>query len=135
MKRAYYFIFYKIYSFFKSISDDGWADWKAFVIIGSSQMLLFIELLIWYTIIFRTSININKPKYIVIPITIFLAIANYYILLHKERWREYENEFKTHSKTKSLLAGWVVFLVLACVLGSLIFAFYQMSLIDWKKYR
>ena len=136
MKKAYYLLFYKIYSFFKSISDDGWADWKSYVIIGGSQGLLIVEFYVWCDIIFKNrNIEFSNPYKVVIPLAIFIAVINYYIFLQDDKWREYEEEFKNYTKKKSSIVGWLSFLFLIGVLSSLVFAFYQMSLIDWSKYR
>jgi hypothetical protein len=133
MRKLYYLLFYKVSSFFKHASDDGLADWKAIVIIGGAQVLLLVELMVWWTVI--TKIGIGISKYWIIVTGLFIAISNYYIFLYKERWTEYEEEFKNYSKQKSILISWIVFLFLIGIIASLIFAFYQMSLIDWSKYK
>lgn len=134
MKKIYYLLFYKIYKFFKSISDDGWADWKAFVIIGAAEMILCVELLVWWTIVTKTGVKISK-YWLAVPTGLFISVFNYYLFLHHDSWKTYEEEFKSYSRTKSIILGWIIFLILSTIIVSLIFAFYQMSLIDWSRYR
>jgi len=136
MKKYYYLLFYEIYKFFKSTSDHGWSAWKAFVIISCAQALLIVEIDVWCDIIFREkNIQFLNTYIIVIPLSIILAVVNYYPLLYNEHWRQYEDEFNSYSKQKRSLIGLFVFLFLTVIVMGLIFAFYQMSLIDWSKYR
>jgi len=133
MKKLYYLLFYKIYNFFNSLSEDGWEKWKALVVIGVAEMLLFVELIVWWTV--TTKVGVNISKFWIIGLGLVIAGFNYYFFLHHNQWEEYESEFKQLPKNKNRLAGWLTFLALLFVLGSIIFAFYQMSLIDWSKYR
>ena len=133
MKKLYYLLFYKLYRFWKTVSDDNWSDWKSSLVISCIEMLLIIELIIWWTI--ATKIIIEVPKVLLAVIAILITIVNNNIFFSNDRWRNYEIKFKSYSKQKSKLSGWLVFLFLIGVLGSFIFAFYQMSLIDWSRYR
>jgi heme/copper-type cytochrome/quinol oxidase subunit 4 len=133
MKKIYYLIFYKLYCFWKAVSDDNWSDWKALIIMGKAQIILLLECYIWWTVI--TKKGFDFPNYWLIIPVFSIVIVNYYLLLNNGRWKEYEEEFKQYPKTKSRIAGWLVFLFLLGVLVSLILAFYQMSLINWSKYR
>jgi hypothetical protein len=133
MKKLYYLLFYKLYRFWKTVSDDNWSDWKSSLVISCIEMLLIIELIIWWTI--ATKIIIEVPKVLLAVIAILITIVNNNIFFSNDRWRNYEIKFKSYSKQKSKIAGWLVFLFLIGVLGSFIFSFYQMSLIDWSRYR
>lgn len=133
LKKALYLLFYKIYHFWESVSDDNWSDWKTLVVIGKIQILLLTEFYVWWTIITKKDVDFSK-YWLIIPV-FTIAILNYYYFLHNNQWKDYEQEFRQYSKVRSKFLGWLVFLFLIGVLGSLIFAFYQMSLIDWSKYR
>ncbi len=133
MKKLYYLLFYKTHRFFEEISNDGWSEWKALVIIGGAQMLLLVELGVWLALF--TKEIFNFPKYSIVLIGTIIATINYFALFNNENWRQYEEEFKKYPENKSKIAGWLSLLFLVGVLGSLIFSFYQMSLIDWSKYR
>ena len=52
--------------FFKSISNDGWSEWKSLVVIGSAQVFVLIELIIWWTIITKSKVDIPKYYFIVL---------------------------------------------------------------------
>lgn len=136
IKKAYNLFFYKLYRFFTSISVDGWEDWKALLVIGVLEGFLLIELYTWSGIIFRDkNIQFSNTRGVSILLGLFIAVSNYYILLHKNRWKQYEEEFKNYSTERNRLINFSVFLFILLVIGSVIFAFYQMSLIDWSQYR
>lgn len=135
MKRFFYLIFYKVYSFFDSFEQDTWSDWKALVIIGGAQMLLLVEIINWFQLIFKKEdIYVENPYYIVVPAGVVLAFIDYNFFLKKENWKKYQDDFKKLTKSESQLIGWLVFLILTAVVASLCFSFYQMSLVDWSHY-
>jgi hypothetical protein len=136
MKKAYYLLYYKLYRLFKSIYDDGLADWKAGVIIQTLQ--IFILLIIYGQILVVSKKNIIpnvNPKLWAIPLAIFFALINYYIFLEKKFWKVYEGEFKRYSKNENLIINLSVFCFCFGILSILIITYYQISLIDWSKYR
>jgi len=136
IKKVYSLFFYKLYCLFKSQSEDGWEDWKALVVIGGLQGLLIIEFYTWCDIIFKNNnIEFSSPRIVIALIAIIITAFNYYVLLYQDRWRQYEEEFKQYSDEKNKAINLLVFFFILLDLGSLIFAYYQMSLIDWSKYR
>lgn len=134
MRKAYYLLFYQLYQFFKSVSDDGFADWKAGLVVQTLQ--IFVLLIIAIQIELISKINVipgGDPKIWAIPLAIVLAIFNYYVFLHHKGWKLYEDEFKQYSKQKNRFINLTVFCFVFGILSLLIFTFYQMSLIDWSK--
>ena len=65
MKKAYYLLFYKLYRFFNAISKDGWEKTKALIVINAICALLLIELLVWWTLIFKSNFNFSKYWFII----------------------------------------------------------------------
>ncbi len=51
IKKAYYYLYYKLYNFAVSISDDAINEWKPLVTILVLQVLLIGEVFIWYSIV------------------------------------------------------------------------------------
>ena len=133
LKKAYYLLFYKIQRFFEGISDDGWSEWKALLVVSVTQILLITELLIWIVILNKWMLDIHK--YWIGLIGFLITFVNYHLLFHMNIRIKYEEEFKYYSKKKNKMISWLSFLFLVAVLGSLIFAFYRMSFIDWSMYR
>ena len=63
--KVLYYLFIRL-MFFKSISNDGWSEWKSLVVIGSAQVFVLIELIIWWTIITKSKVDIPKYYFIVL---------------------------------------------------------------------
>jgi len=65
--KAYYLFFYKLYRLFMSISNDGWENWKAFLVVCVLQGYLFYAIYIWIRIaiksdtIYICKFRINRP--------------------------------------------------------------------------
>lgn len=133
MKKVYYLLFYKLSNFFKAISDDNWEKPKAFIVVDTICALLIVEFLVWWTLIFKSNVNFSKLWFI-IP-TLIIVTLNYNFLMSRNNWDNYEAEFKSYSTRKNRIINLSVLMFILLVIGSLIFAFYQMSLIDWSKYR
>ncbi|MBS1735630.1 MAG: hypothetical protein JSS98_03395 [Bacteroidetes bacterium] len=133
-KKVYYYYYYKIYNFSKAISDDILNDVKPVAIISLSEIFLVGEIPIIYS-------NITKKDAVsfwpyILFITILICLFNSYFFLFRDKWQKiYFKEFKHYDKKKNIIGGWVVFLTIMLALGSLVFSIYEMSLIDWAKYR
>ena len=135
MKKLYFLFFYKLNQFFKATSDDGLSSWKALIVIGCIQMALIIELYVWCDILFPDqNVEIN-PFAVGVPLALVISAFNYYALMHNDKWKFHEKDFTIYSKVKSRTINFLCLLFIAMVIGSVIFAFYKMSLIDWTQYR
>ncbi len=122
-----YFFFYKINVFFKSISNDDWSEWKSLVVMCGAQVFLLIELIIWWTIITKSKVNI--PKFYFIVLGLLITSINYYVFIRNSNRSKYSDLFKSYSKRKNIIGGWFVFMFLLCILGSLIYSFYRLSFV------
>lgn len=131
IRKAYYYLFYKLNSFFENVSDDGFADWKAGLIVQTLEIFVFLTVGGWYAIFTKKNILPDNPFWIVLPIAIGLALLNYFTFLHHDRWKKYEEEFKKQPKKKRTMGSWMVFLFILLVISSMIFMFYNLSQIDW----
>jgi len=135
-KKAYYLLFYKLYQFFKSLSEDSFEEWKAGLVIQTLQ--IFILAIIWLqiTIITKNDIIPNtNPKIWIIPLALIIAILNYHVFLGKKLWKNYEMEFKNYSKKKNRVINFIVLFIIFGIFALLILSYYQLSQIDWSKYR
>lgn len=133
MKRAYYYLFYKIYRFWYNISGDAWSDFKALLSIGVLQAFTFLSLYIWWAI--STKSILSFSKYWIVTIAVSIGFINYYIFFNKNIWMKYNKEFDTLPKQKNKLGGWLVFGLVVIIISGLIFSFYALSQIDWSQYR
>ncbi len=132
IKKAYYLLFYKLSLFFKEVSDDKWEKPKALIVVNAICILVLIELLAWHTIFFKSNFNFSK-FWLAIPVYL-LVTFNINFLMSNNNWDNYKKEFKSYSKNKNRVANVLVLIFIIFVFGSLIVAFYQISLIDWSLY-
>jgi hypothetical protein len=135
MKKLYYLLFYKLYRFGKTVSDDNWSDWKALLIVEVLNGFILSTIDISIQILFNKSFILDLPKPTFIILFAAFSLLHYYFFLHNNNWKQYIEEFKGYSSGKNNTINFLVFLFILMVLCSLIFAFYQMSLIDWSRYR
>ncbi|GIV28663.1 MAG: hypothetical protein KatS3mg027_2477 [Bacteroidia bacterium] len=136
IKKAYYLLFYKIYRFYKSMEDDGFADWKAGLVIQTLQIFVMFIIIGQTEIITKHKlIPAGDPKIWATPIAIMLAIFNYYIFLHRRNWKNYEEEFRSYSRQKNRLINFIVFCIIFGTLLLLIFTLYLYSKVDRTKYK
>jgi hypothetical protein len=117
------------------VSEDSWSDWKALLIVEGINVFIVLTIDIFIKVLFKSSFILELPKLAFVLLFATISFLHYYIFLHNDRWKEYEEEFKSYSRKKNRIINLSVFVFILLVLGSLIFAFYQMSLIEWSKYR
>jgi heme/copper-type cytochrome/quinol oxidase subunit 3 len=135
LKKAYYYLYYKIYKFDKSISDDSLNEWKPLITIVLLNIFLFFQIFNWYSIITKQNINIKNPALLAFPVAFLLTIMNYMYFLHKNKWKNYIGEFEKYDKSKKRIGGFKVLFIVAIIFGGLIYSYYRLSLIDWKQYK
>lgn len=131
VKKAYYYLYYKLYKFAVSISDDAINEWKPLITILVLEVLLIAQVLVWYSIITKNILVVNNPLMTFFPPVAAIGIANYLYFLHGDKWKRYVDEFKEFDKRKRLLGSGVIISVIAFIVLGLIVGFYQLSKIDW----
>jgi hypothetical protein len=131
LKKFYYYLYYNFYCFFINISDDYLNSIKPVVIITALEAALLIDAFVWYNILFKNKDDVVWPYFL---IGIFLSLFNNRFFLHNNKYKNYFKEFKNYSKRIKIIGGWITFLIVILIIVSVIFSFYQMSLINWKKY-
>lgn len=133
IKQAYFFLFYKMY---KWIGEDNWsADWKASLSIDVLVFFAILSFIVYYTTFIDRYFELGDSKIIVFLFIVGISVPNYFIFHHRDQWKEIVKNFDNLPKKKKLIGGWIVFGVVLLIFANLFFAFYQMSLINWSKYR
>lgn len=133
IKQAYFFLFYKMY---KWIGEDNWsADWKASLSIDVLVFFVILSFIVYYTTFIDRYFELGDSNIIVFVFIVVISVPNYFIFHHRDQWKEIVKNFDNLPKKKNLIGGWIVFGVVLLIFTNLIFAFYQISLVDWSKYR
>ena len=135
IKKAYYYLFYKLYRFYESSPSVWWSEWKALLTILILEIWFLMSFGIYYQVITKKDLlPDNIFKYLGIALIIFLGIINYYVFDYNDRWKRYVSEFNKWPRNKNRIGTFIVWLFILIIIGNLIYSYYLMSKIDWKKY-
>lgn len=133
VKKAYCYVYYKLY---KWIGDDNFlADWKAELALDVLGIFLVISGIIYYTIFYDQYFQLGSGYHFLIGYVFFIAFPNYLIFHHNNQWRKIVNEFDKIPEKKNFVGGIIVLFFTLIIVGNMIYAYYQMSRIDWSQYR
>ena len=103
--RPYYYLFYKIHVFTKKLGDWYVEDSS----LAGLCMLQALQIsVIYIDLIGKENMNKDKDFYIIGLITIFLMILNYFLFLHKKKYKEIEKWFKNESNTQRIIGNIIV---------------------------
>jgi hypothetical protein len=133
MKKAYYYLFYKLYKWIGE--NNWWTDWKATLSVDVLIYVIVISSFVYYKIYFNRFIQLSENNADIIILVILVSVPNYFIFQHRDQWKDIVKEFDKLPKRKNKTGGWIVFGVVLLIISNMILAFYQMSLIDWSQYR
>lgn len=135
LKRAYYYVFYKLYKMSEAAPSKWLSDWKASLAIDVLLFFFLFSVTIYYKIFVNRYFSLDNKFGVGIIYVLFIVIPNYFIFHHKDQWKDIVAEFDQLPKKKNLIGSWIVFGVVLLVIANLIFSFYLMSQIDWSQYR
>ncbi|GAA5102635.1 hypothetical protein GCM10023210_43830 [Chryseobacterium ginsengisoli] len=139
IKKAYYYLFYKIYKSIEYTSEEfGGAfltDFKTGLVIGALEIWLLFSIGNYYSIITKKNAELSLTMPIVYIPLVILLILNYFSFIHNDIWKEYNRKFDQLPKKKNIIGTWIVVGVIVFIIANLIYSFYLMSQIDWSLYR
>lgn len=130
MKRAYYYLFYKLFKMSEAAPSRWWSEWKASLALDVVIGFFLFSLLIYYKVLINPYTHIGGKTETIIVLGILILIPNYFIFHYRDQWKEIVAEFDQLPKKKNRIGGWIVFGVVLLILANLIFSFYLMSQID-----
>lgn len=128
IKRAYDYLFYKLYKHFEGGPSIWWSDWKALFSIGVLEIWICLSLLNYFTVLFP-DIHISDRFFIVMSILILIVLGaiKYFSFEYQERWKSVVKAFDELPKHRNRIGTYVVWGVVLLILGNLIFSFYLLS--------
>jgi uncharacterized protein YacL len=127
LKKIYYYVYYRIFCFGKSLSDDALNDWKPLIIICLLQLFLIISIDLWLKILFGRSYILEKSNLQLWMICVGLVLINFYFLLWQNKWKSRTKEFIKHSRKKHLIGTVAVVALIIGVILLLFYSFYRFS--------
>ena len=135
LKRAYFYLFYKLYKFSEAAPSRWMSDWKAGVIVDVLLYFLQLSFLVYYKTFFNRYFELGDSRIAASIFVLIVVIPNYFIFHHKDQWKVYVREFDKWPRKKNTIGGIIVWAIIFIIIANLIFAFRLMSQIDWTQYR
>ncbi|MDQ1856096.1 hypothetical protein [Chryseobacterium sp. WLY505] len=121
IKKAYYYIFYKIYKSIIYTSDkvggEFWSDFKAGIALLALELWFFGTILNYYAIITHTKFSTNTIFIILLIPLVFLSILHYFAFIHTDIWKEYSKQFDKLSEEKNK-KGTIIVCIIAVFIAS-----------------
>jgi hypothetical protein len=135
IKKAYYYLFYRLYKYYESGPFIWWSDWKAVLFIDMLWIFIGISLVVYYEIFIDRYLHIGNGELLLIGYVLLISLPNYFIFHHRDQWREIVTQFDMMPKKKHTIYGIIVLFFILLIISNMVFAFYLMSQIDWSQYR
>jgi hypothetical protein len=136
IKKAYYYLFYKLYRLWnKAYHPFLSGNFRAEVTIIVLEIWLLLSIGIYYVVATKTVVELTLFKPVVIIPFLVIILINYYAFIHTDEWKEYCKEFDKLPKETNRRWGLWVWAIVVLIIANLIFSFYQMSQVDWSQYR
>lgn len=136
LKRSYYYFFYKLYIFFENAPSRWLSDWKATFSLFVLEIWILLSVMVYYKVFTKKDLIPDSRLVLVsFSVIIILSLIKYFAFEHRDRWKEYVEEFSKWPTKKNKTGALIVWLIVLLIIANLIFSFYLMSQIDWKQYR
>ena len=91
---AYAFAFYRLRTWAQAFADDNLHDWKAILAIGFAQVFVVYGTIFLIEGLSKRTFLPGEPWHLALPLSIAIISANYYLLLHQDRWKRYKRKFR-----------------------------------------
>lgn len=133
--KAYYYLFYKLYKFSESAPSKWMSEWKASLAVDVLVYLVLLSIGGYYSIVTKKEmLPVANPKLAIFLIVITVVFINYFIFNYNGKWKKYAIQFDKLEKQKNQIGGIIVWAIILIIFINLIFMYYLLSQINWKKY-
>ena len=127
IKKAYHYLFYKLYKFSEAAPSRWLSDWKAELALDMLWLFLCLSVFVYYTVFTKQVVNFGDGKFVSILLIIFISLPNYFLFHHKNQWKKIVQKFDKLPKRANRIGGGLVLSFVLFVITNLIFSFYLMS--------
>ncbi|MGO4289697.1 hypothetical protein [Chitinophaga sp. RAB17] len=127
IKKAYYYLFYKLYKYYQRGPSVWLTDWKAALSLDVLVLFIPLSVLVYYLTFFGRNLTMNIENLrLIIPGAglLLIVLPNYFIFNSRDQWRNIVNEFDQLPEKENRLGGWIVFGAVLSVIGNLVFSYY-----------
>src|SRR5690606_6919919 len=94
-----------------------WSDWKTSVSICALEIWLLFTLFNTYSIIKNIKIDIEFTHPIIIFPLICIFFLNYFLFIHTDKWKEYNEEFNQLPRYKNIIGGIIVWVIIIAIIA------------------
>lgn len=123
MKKAYYYLFYKLYKFSEAAPSRWLSDWKAGLTIDILILFVFSSLINYYKFFFNPQSQLGEGNLLLVSIVI-ISISNYFIFQYQNKWKKFVREFDKLPKQKDKIGSWAIFCFVIILVSNFILSFY-----------
>lgn len=138
IKKAYYYLFYKIYKSIIYTSDKGggefWSDFKAGIALLALELWFFGTILNYYAIITNTKFSTTTIFIILLIPLVFLSILHYFAFIHTDIWKEYSKEFDKLSEKENQKGTTIIWVIAICITVNFFVSVYLLQKYVLKMY-
>lgn len=125
IKRAYYYLFYKLYKWYEKAPVVWWSEWKAVVSIVALEVWVIACLLNYYMLLFDNHLPLGSINtFSIYLFALIVIVPNYFIFIHKKKWKNYVQKFDQLPKRTNKIGGWIIFGLISFIIINFIFSFY-----------
>lgn len=136
IKKAYYYLFYKLYKFSEAAPSRWLSDWKATFALLVLEIWVLLSFMVYYKVFTkRDLIPDNRLTIVGLTVVVILSLIKYFVFEHRDRWKECIGEFSRWPAKKNKTGTLIVWFIVLLIIANLIFSFYLMSQVNWKLYR
>ncbi|WP_312992710.1 hypothetical protein [Chryseobacterium flavum] len=112
IKRAYYYVFYKLYKSIiytsEKVGGEFLTDFKAVIAMGALEIWVLGTFLNYYSIINNVKLNITVKSPLLLISLLLIFILNYFCFIHTDTWKKYNSEFDKLPLHKNKKGGLIV---------------------------
>lgn len=128
MIKFYYYMYFRIYNSARKISDDVINEIKPGATIILLELFIIAQVSLWLQLFKHISTNLQSVLWsipVLITELVLLIFFNYFVFLHKDKWKRYNNEFRKYPKNKKCLLDLMIIIVFIGVVSGFIVSYYM----------
>ncbi|MPT31211.1 MAG: hypothetical protein E2600_06010 [Chryseobacterium sp.] len=119
IKKAYYYLFYKLYKMSEAAPSRWLSDWKASFAIGVLEIWSVLSAINYYAIFTNTKLHLRFTNPIILIPFISIVILHYFAFVRDGSiWRRYNESFENFSKQKNLTGSIIVWTIIIFIIIS-----------------
>lgn len=125
--KVYYYFFYKLYNFWELISfPTFWSDFKAIVTLLLLEIWLLFSVFNYYSIYNNSKFEVKVSSPILFIPLVLIICSKVYFFVIDTKWKSYHLEFNKMTKSKNILLGSIVWIIIILITISFFLSTYYM---------